>query len=244
MYLVLAFQDTTLLILLAAAAVSLGIGLYEHPDTGYIEGLAIFIAVFLVAFISAGNDYSKEIQFKALEASSADDERASALRDGVIERINPRDLVVGDIMVLQAGDKINADAILIDSNVVLANESGLTGEPDDLKKSKTGDPFLLSSCLITEGNQCLGVIIGIGTRSQWGKIKANLVSEPVNTPLQDKLEDMTNAVRKEDRKLVFYNNFIEVNILKYLFLIILRSVMLVLLLRSALLRRRLFGSSL
>ena len=147
-----------------------------------------------MAAISAGNDYSKELQFKALQSSAAEDERASALRDGVIERINPRDLVVGDILVLQAGDLINADAVIIDSNVVLSNESGLTGEPDDLKKSKTGDPFLLSSCLITEGNESRAVIIGVGIRSQWGKIKANLVSEAVNTPLQDKLEDMTNLV--------------------------------------------------
>jgi len=150
--------------------------------------------VFLVATISAGNDYSKELQFKALEASSAEDERASVLREGVIERINPRDIVVGDIMVMQAGDSISADCIVVDNNLVLSNESGLTGEPDDLKKSKNGDPFLLSSCLITEGEQSNALVIGIGLHSQWGKIKANLVTEPVNTPLQDKLEDMTNLV--------------------------------------------------
>ena len=184
-----------MLILLAAASVSLGIGIYEDPGHGYIEGLAIFIAVFLVAGISAGNDYSKELQFKALEASSANDERSSVLRQGSIERINPRDIVVGDILVMQAGDSISADCIIVDKNVVLANESGLTGEPDDLKKSRNGDPFLLSSCLITEGEQSNALVIGIGTHSQWGKIKANLVTEPVNTPLQDKLEDMTTFVR-------------------------------------------------
>ena len=156
--------------------------------------MAIFIAVFLVASISAGNDYSKELQFKALQSTAADDERASALRDGVIERINPRDLVVGDILVLQAGDQICADAVILDDNIVLCNQSALTGEPDDLKKSKHGDAFLLSSCLLTEGNESHAMIIGVGIRSQWGKIKANLASAAVNTPLQDKLEDMTNYV--------------------------------------------------
>lgn len=58
-------------------------------------GVAIFIAVFLVAIITATNDYSKELQFRALEKESANDERASALRDGVIERINPSDIVIG-----------------------------------------------------------------------------------------------------------------------------------------------------
>jgi magnesium-transporting ATPase (P-type) len=98
-------------------------------------------------------------------------------------------------MVLQAGDMISADAVIVDNNIILCNESGLTGEPDDLKKSKKGDPFLLSSCLVTEGNESHAMIIGVGVRSQWGKIKNNLVSAPVNTPLQDKLENMTTYVR-------------------------------------------------
>lgn len=90
---------------------------------------------------------------------------------------------------------IPADAIILSNNVVLTNESSLTGEPDDLKKSSTGDCFLLSSCLITNGEDCRAIVIGIGSNSQWGKIKANLVSEAVNTPLQDKLEEMTTQVQ-------------------------------------------------
>lgn len=96
-----ACMDTTLLILLAAATVSLVIGIIEEPDGGWIEGAAIYIAVVLVANIGAGNDYSKQLQFKALEASSAQDERCSVFRDSCIERINPIDLVVGDIIILQ-----------------------------------------------------------------------------------------------------------------------------------------------
>ena len=89
---------------------------------------------------------------------------------------------------------IPADAIMLDKTHVKSNESSLTGEPDDLKKTRDGDCFLLSSCLLTEGEDCRAIAIGIGSRSQWGKIKANLVSEAVNTPLQDKLEDMTKLV--------------------------------------------------
>jgi len=89
---------------------------------------------------------------------------------------------------------IPADAIMLDSVMVLSNESSLTGEPDDLRKYRDADCFLLSSCLITEGEDCKAVVIGIGTHSQWGKIKANLVTEAVNTPLQDKLEGMAKSV--------------------------------------------------
>ena len=94
-------MDPTLLLLLAAASVSLIIGTIREPEAGYIDGIAIYIAVFLVSNISAGNNYSKELQFRALEESSAKDERCSVLRDASIQRINPFDLVVGDIIVLQ-----------------------------------------------------------------------------------------------------------------------------------------------
>lgn len=189
-----AFQDTTLIILIIAALVSLAIGIVEHGEDGWIEGGAILIAVFLVASVTAGNDYTKELQFRALEKSSQNDERCSTIRDGVIERINPIDLVVGDLILLQAGDMVPADAIVCDHNVIMANESALTGESDDLKKTKNKDCFLLSSCLITEGEECRAVVIGIGPNSQWGKIKSNLVSEAVNTPLQDKLEIMAEQI--------------------------------------------------
>ena len=88
-----------------------------------------------------------------------------------------------------------ADSILVTREHCLCNESSLTGEPDDLKKTYSKDPFLLSSCLITEAEENRAVVIGIGMSSQWGKIKANLVTESVNTPLQDKLEEMTQRVR-------------------------------------------------
>lgn len=96
-----ALTDTTLLILSASASVSLIIGLVTRPDSGWIEGTAIFIAIFLCSNIAAMNDYSKQLQFRALEHSSADDERCSVLRAGNIERINPKEIVVGDILVLQ-----------------------------------------------------------------------------------------------------------------------------------------------
>jgi Ca2+-transporting ATPase len=91
---------------------------------------------------------------------------------------------------------------------ICCNESALTGEPEDLPKSKDKDCFLLSSTLVTESDDKIRAMAigflsccfsfhsssGIGIHSQWGKIKANLVSESVNTPLQDKLEDMAGLV--------------------------------------------------
>ena len=99
-----ALSDTTLLILLAAAAVSFGIGYWQDPSSGWIDGAAIFIAVFLVSNIAAISDYSKQLQFLELEKTSEEDQRASVVRGGLIERIRPQDIVVGDILVLQVSD--------------------------------------------------------------------------------------------------------------------------------------------
>ena len=89
------------MILIIAACISFAIGYWEDPKIGWIEGAAIFIAVFLVSNISAFNDYSKELQFRELEASSQQDEKASVFRMGKIELVPTSDLVVGDIIILQ-----------------------------------------------------------------------------------------------------------------------------------------------
>ena len=97
-----ALSDTTLLILLAAACVAFGVGIYqEGPEHGWHEGGAIFIAVFLVSNLAAANDYSKQLQFRELENTSAKDELCSVVRNGNVELINPKDLVVGDIIKFQ-----------------------------------------------------------------------------------------------------------------------------------------------
>jgi len=189
------FQDFIIIILMVASVISLSVGVWEDPRLGWIEGTAILIAVFIVAIVTSTNNYSKELQFRKLEQSSQQDERCSVMRDGAIARVNPCDLVVGDIVVLQAGDAIPADCVIVDESEVYSNESALTGEPEDLSKSVRKDPFLLSSCLLTEAqDKVLALVIGIGPYSQWGKIKANLVTESVNTPLQDKLEDMAGLI--------------------------------------------------
>jgi magnesium-transporting ATPase (P-type) len=96
---------------------------------------------------------------------------------------------------------IPADCILVDDSEVLCSESNLTGESSEVLKSRSGDCFLLSSCIITglpktvHAGRCTGLAIAVGMQSQWGKIKASLMTETVNTPLQDKLQDMTAKVR-------------------------------------------------
>jgi magnesium-transporting ATPase (P-type) len=167
-----AFQDTTLMVLIAVAIVLLVIGIVEHGVEGWIRGGAFFIAVFLVALWQGYKDYYKELS--ALEKFSH--EKCSVIR-GCCSQIDPKDLVVGDIIFLRAGETIPADCIVCDHNVITCNESALTGESDDLNKSIFQDCFLLSSSRLTGGSLgCHAMVIGIGPHSQWWKA--------LNTPLQ------------------------------------------------------------
>ena len=95
------FKDLTLIILSVASVVSLSVGLYEDPKNGWIEGTAILVTVVLVSMVTAANDYSKELQFRSLEKSSQGADKTSVLRNGDMTILNPSELVVGDIVVLQ-----------------------------------------------------------------------------------------------------------------------------------------------
>jgi calcium-translocating P-type ATPase len=198
-YFIDSFNDLTLIILIVAAIVSLVIGSYENPDKGWIEGCAILLAVLLVALVTATNDYQKELQFRNLEKNSEAMERCSVIRNGNTIRINPDALVVGDVVSLKSGDGIPADGVMFEGGGVKCNESALTGEPDDLKKDAKNDPFFLSSTVVTDtgtSGDAKVICVGIGKNSQWGKIKANLVVEETDTPLQERLEDMVVLIGK------------------------------------------------
>lgn len=185
-------QDTTLVILIIAAIASLVTGYLEHPESGWSEGVAILTGVILVAMVTSVNDYSKEKQFRALSAKN-DDVMVKVIRCGKPDQIQVGDINVGDVIILETGDKVPADAVLIRSQDLKCNESSLTGEPDDVSKSSKEDPFLLSSCLVASGRgECL--IIAVGAESRWGKIKSKLVREQKATPLMEKLEDMAKMI--------------------------------------------------
>ena len=99
------FNDATLIILIVAAVVSLAVGLYEDLATGWIEGAAILISVVVVACVTATNDYNKEAQFKKLNAQK-DDITVTVVRNGSVMSLNTKALVVGDLIKLNAGDKV------------------------------------------------------------------------------------------------------------------------------------------
>ncbi|RHY86629.1 hypothetical protein DYB37_007959, partial [Aphanomyces astaci] len=186
------FKDTTLIILNVAAVASIATGMIENPQHGWVEGFTIVVAVVLVAFVSTVSNYTKEKQFRALNAKN-DEFNVKVLRAGNYDQVPVADINVGDIVVLESGDKVPADAVFLRGQDVKCNESSLTGEPDEVTKGVTKDPFLLSGCLLASG-RCEVIITAIGSDSRWGRIKAKLVREHRATPLMEKLDDMVKII--------------------------------------------------
>lgn len=178
---VASFDDTTLQILIVSAIISLSIGMYENPKHGWIEGTSILFAVLLVAVVTAVNDYKKEQQFRVLNKVK-DDVDVNCMRNSKMTSVNVADLVVGDLVILNAGDRIPADGnnyiiitlfflfnisisynkigIMVEGSDITANESALTGESDDKLKDSL-DPFLLSGSTLSTGYCRMLVTAGI-----------------------------------------------------------------------------------
>lgn len=103
--------------------------------------------------------------------------------------------MTGDLVQLNAGDKIPADGVIVDGSDVSCDESALTGESDNRPKERgeQGDPFLLSGSTLSSG-YCTMLVCGVGVNSRWGKIKSKLNTESDPTPLQEKLTTLADQI--------------------------------------------------
>lgn len=166
-----AAQDVTLIILVVAAVIGIVLGLTveEDKETGWIEGAAILISVCLVIFVTAGNDWSKERQFRSLQTKLDDDNSISVIRNNESQKIFTKEIVVGDIIQLGYGDILPADGIYLSGNDLRIDESTLTGETDHVKKTAEKDPMLLSGTSVMEGS-CKMLVTAVGPNSQAGII--------------------------------------------------------------------------
>jgi Ca2+ transporting ATPase len=157
-----AVQDTTLVMLIVCSIISIGLSFY-HPDeeTGrdedmrligskelgnleWVEGAAIMVAVVVVVFVTAFNDWRKEKQFRGLKDRIESNNVASVVRAAQIKQINVKDLVVGDICCIKYGDLIPADGVVVNASDLKIDESSLTGETDLIKKNCISNITLLS----------------------------------------------------------------------------------------------------
>ncbi len=195
-------EDKILKILLVAALVSLIMGvLTEGIETGWIEGFAIFIAVFLIVSVTAVNNYLKEKQFRKLYAQ-LDDRKVNVIRQTKIHSISIYDLLVGDIMKIDTGEIFPTDGLLINGFNVSVDESAMTGESDLINKSALNlkdeshkiNPFLLSGSKVIEGTGEM-IVIAVGEKSYQGQQKKLMMDEvKEESPLQQKLAVLADQI--------------------------------------------------
>ena len=193
------FKDAMILILLAAAAVSFVVACVERNPKEFFEPLLILLIVVLNAVLGVMQESKAEKALDALKGLSAP--HARVIRDGVEKVIDASNLVPGDIIRLEAGDFVPADARLIRSVSLKSEESALTGEsvPSEKdasvivdEKAPLGDRtnMVFSGCSITYGT-AVAVVTATGMDTEMGRI-ANLLDEEEEgqTPLQQKLAQL------------------------------------------------------
>ena len=140
-------KDPIIIMLMAAALVSTVLGVAvpeEREQNAWVEGVAIWVAVAVVSLVGAGNDWSKDRSFQKLNAQK-DVIDIKVLRDGVECVVLSTDIVVGDIVMVDTGDKIVADMAVVQTFGLQTDESSLTGETEPIKKgAEEGDVWLRS----------------------------------------------------------------------------------------------------
>ncbi len=193
------FKDAMILILLVAAAVSFVVACVEGNTKEFFEPILILLIVFLNAVMGVMQESKAEKALDALKNMSAP--HARVIRDGEEKIIDAAELVPGDIIHLEAGDFVPADARLLQSASLKSEESALTGESVPSEKdadaevaenAPIGDRtnMVFSGCSITYGT-ATAVVTATGMDTEMGMI-ANLLDteEETQTPLQQKLTQL------------------------------------------------------
>ena len=193
------FKDVMILILIVAAMISFGIAIYEGELKEFFEPMLILLIVIMNAVMGVIQESKAEKALDALKNMSAP--HARAIRDGIEQIIDATQLVPGDIIRLEAGDFVPADARLIYSASLKSEEAALTGESVPSEKdakvivkadAAIGDRTntVFSGCSITYGT-ATAVVTETGMNTEMGKI-ANLLEgeSDTQTPLQAKLSNL------------------------------------------------------
>lgn len=177
------FKDVMIVILAVATLISAAMG-----ETA--EAVTILLIVFLNAFLGFFQELRTEKTLSALQALEAP--HATVVRDGKTQRICARELVVGDVVNLTAGDRIPADCKAIRCTHLASDESMLTGE--SVAVNKRVDDSMYMGCTITQGHG-KAVVTAIGMDTEMGKI-AQLMDEAQDppTPLQLRLKQLGKVI--------------------------------------------------
>lgn len=191
------FGDPIIKVLLAALAINV-VFLFRHHD--WYESVGIAIAVFLATFVSTVSEYGSEAAFEKLQAESADI-RCRVKRGGKTMALPIEELVVGDIVLLQSGERIPADGLLIDG-ALHVDQSALNGESREMEKNAGGESLelsasssLLRGCVICSGEGVMRVS-RVGDHTVYGSLAGEIQEETRQSPLKLRLEGLASTLSR------------------------------------------------
>ena len=182
------FADPIIKILLIALAIKV-IVLFRHFD--WYETIGIFIAIILATFISTISEYGSEKAFNRLQEEAIKG-KAKVIRNRKIVEIPIGEIVVGDVVILNSGDKVPADGKLISGNLRV-DESALNGESKEAKKVINNEIYRGS--VVYSGEAKMEVLL-VGDNTIIGKISQELQEEIPESPLRLKLRGLAKTISK------------------------------------------------
>ncbi len=199
------FGDPMIKILLAIAVLMIVMFFFGYAEI--YEPLGTIVAVLIVAFVSAKTGVASDTKYRELKDSTKKDQ-CKVYRNGVVTVIDVDDVVVGDKVLLQSGDKIPADGILVSGDLRVDN-SALNGEAEECKKKAvgedmqlaediTGDTFvdgysLFRGAVVFDGEGILDVR-KVGLKTMMGKMAEEMQEDEPDSPLKVKLAKLANQI--------------------------------------------------
>ena len=201
------FSDPIIRILLIALLLSVAVSLYQlftgaEGLSVLLEPLGIFVAVMLATTVGFVFELSANKKFDIL--NQAEDEKpVTVYRNGLIHRIERKDVVVGDTVVLNTGDEVPADGTLKEAISLRVNESDLTGEPSCSKTTDQAEfkeeatypsNYVCRGSSVMEGHGIF-VVEKVGDATEWGKVyRGAQIDNKVKTPLNEQLDRLGNGI--------------------------------------------------
>ena len=199
------FSDPMIKVLLVIAAIMIVMCCLGYAEI--YEPLGTVVAILIVAFVTAKTGVASDTKYRELKDSTEKD-KCKVYRNGIITVIDVDDVVVGDKVLLQSGDKIPADGVLISGSLRVDN-SALNGEAEECKKTETtpdfqladditGDTFvdahsLFRGAVVFDGEGVLDVR-KVGLKTMMGKMAEEMQEEEPESPLQVKLSKLAKQI--------------------------------------------------
>ena len=204
------FEDPIIRILLLAWVLSMIIssvhcwGPEQEGFAAFLEPLGIFFAIMLASTIGFFFEVKAARAFEVLNAVN-DDIMVTVIRDGKVQEVSRKEIVVGDVVMLGTGDEVPADGVLLEAHSLQINESTLTGEPMISKTTVEADfdseatypsNRVLRSTTVVDGHGIMCVDL-VGDATEYGKVNQGaLIDNNLETPLQLQLKRLAGVISK------------------------------------------------